>query len=115
VALDVELHRGGVELLAVVEGDALAQFHGQRLAVGRPLVAGGQLRHDVELFVDLQQLVAQGAEDHAADEGAGQRRVQHVRVFGQADAQGLRLRGQRAEQQRDQDDSFELHGAFSLE
>jgi hypothetical protein len=34
VALDVELDGGGVELLAVVEGHALAQLQRQRLAVG---------------------------------------------------------------------------------
>ena len=39
VALDVELDRRGVELLAVVERDAGAQLDRQRLVVRRPLVA----------------------------------------------------------------------------
>ena len=41
-------------------------------------------------------------EDDPADEGARQRRVEHVGVFGQADAQGLRRsgEGQQREQQR---------------
>ena len=87
VALDVELDGGGVELLAVVEGDVGAQLDRQRLAVGRPLVAGRELRHDGELLVDVEQLVAKRREDDPADEGARQRRVEHVGVFGQADAQ----------------------------
>ena len=90
VALDVELDRRGVELLAVVEGHAAAQLDGQRLVVGRPFVAGRELRHDVQLLVDVEQLVAQRGEHDAADEGARQRRIEHVGVFGQADAQRLR-------------------------
>ena len=35
-ALEAELHRRGVEGLAVVELDALAQLEGVALAVGRP-------------------------------------------------------------------------------
>ena len=95
VALDVELDRRGVELLAVVEGHAGAQLERQRLVVGRPLVAGRELRHDLQLLVDVEQLVAQRREDDAADEGARQRRVEHVGILGEADAQGLRLRRER--------------------
>ena len=95
VALDVELDGRGVELLAVVEGDARAQVQRQRLAVGRPFVARRELRHDVELLVDVEQLVAQRCEHDAADEGARERRVEHVGVFGEADTQRLRRRGQR--------------------
>ena len=46
-----------------------------------------ELRHDLQLLVDVEQLVAQRREDDAADEGARQRRVEHVGILGQADAQ----------------------------
>ena len=100
VALDVELHRRRVELLAVVEDDVVAQLDRQRLAVGAPLVAGGELRHDLQLLVDVEQLVAERREDDAADEGARQRRIEDVGVLGQADAQGLRLRCERRQAER---------------
>ena len=61
----------------------------QRLVV-RPFVAGGELRHDVQLLVDVEQLVAQPGEHDAADIGGGQCRVHHVQVLPQRDAQGLR-------------------------
>jgi hypothetical protein len=89
VPLEVELDRLGIELLAVVEGDAGAQLHRQRLVVGRPLPARRELRHHVELLVDVDQLVAQAGEHDAADEGARQRRVEHIGVLGEADAQRL--------------------------
>ena len=57
------------------------------LAVLGGLVRQRQLRHDVELVVDVEQLVAQRREHDAADVGARQRRVEHVGVLGQADAQ----------------------------
>jgi hypothetical protein len=100
VALEVELHRGSVELFAVVERHAGAQLHRQRLVVGRPFPARRQLRHDGELLVDVDQLVAQCGEHDAADEGARQRGVEHVGVLGQADAQGLRGGGRRGGQQQ---------------
>ena len=101
VALEVELHGRGVELLAVMESDARAQLHRQRLAVLGPFPAGGQLRLDGQLLVDVEQLVAQRGKHDAADEGARQRRVQHVGVFGQADAKGLGGRSGRDGQQGD--------------
>ena len=56
----------------------------------------------LQLLVDVEQLVAQRREDDPADEGARQRRVEHVGVLGEADAQGLRRggEGQQGEQQR---------------
>ena len=92
VALDVVFHRGGVELLAVVEGDARSHLDGQRLVVRGPFVAGGELRHDVELFVDVEELVAQRREHDAADEGARQRGIEHVGILGEPEAQRLRAR-----------------------
>ena len=50
-----------------------------------------------ELLVDVEQLVAQRGEHDAADEAAGQRRIEHVGILGQADAQGLRMDGGRDE------------------
>src|SRR5258708_39023305 len=78
----------GVERLAVVEFDARSQFYGDLLAVGRRLVAQRQLRHDVELFVDVEQLVAKRGKYDGADIGARQRRIENIGVFGQADPQG---------------------------
>ena len=100
VALDVELDRRGIELLAVVEGHAASQLDRQRLVVGRPFVAGRELRNDVELLVDIEQLVAQGGEDDAPDEGSRQRRVEHVGVFGQSHAQCLRRHDSRNSNQQ---------------
>ena len=120
VALDVELDRGGVELLAVLEGHAGTQLEGHRLLVRAPLVAGGELRDDVELLVDVEQLVAQRREDDAADEGARQRGVERIGILGEADAQRLGLRGQRRAseqegQQGPQESSLQVrHGGTLL-
>src|SRR5512132_650145 len=46
-----------------------------------------QLRHDVDVLVDVEQLVAQRGEHDAADVGAGQCRIEHVRVLGQTNSQ----------------------------
>ena len=90
VALDVELDRRRIELFTVVEGDTLAQLDGERLAIGRPFVAGRELRNDLELLVDVEELVAKRGEHDPADEGAGERRVEDVRILGEPEAQGLR-------------------------
>ncbi len=90
VPLDVVLDRGGIELLAVVKRDALPELHDQRLVVRRPLPRRRELRHDVELLVDVDQLVAQGREHDAPDERARKRGIEDVRVLGEAEAQRLR-------------------------
>ena len=90
VPLDVELGGGGVELLAVVEGDTRPQLDRQRLAVRRPLITGGELRDDVELVVDVEQLVAERREHDPPDEGPRQRRVEHIGIFGESETQRLR-------------------------
>src|SRR5262245_41579603 len=46
-----------------------------------------QLRHDVDVLVDVEQLVAQRGEHDAADVGAGQCRIEHVRILGQTNPQ----------------------------
>ena len=96
VALDVELDRGGVELLAVVERHARPHLDRQRLAVGRPRVALGELRHDVELLVDVEQLVAQRREHDAADERARERRDRARPDPRRARSAGLRARAARS-------------------
>ena len=89
VALQGVLHRGGVEVGAIMELHAGAQMDQQRGRV-RLLVAGGELGHDLQLLVDVEQLVAQPGEHDAADIGAGQGGVEDVGVLAQRDPQGLR-------------------------
>src|SRR5258706_3663 len=73
------------------KGHAVAQLERERLVVGRPLVRGGEHRHDVQLLVQVEQLVAQCRKHDAADESACHRRVKNVRVFREADSEGLTL------------------------
>ena len=96
VALEGELRRLGVERLAVVELDVRAQLDRHRLAVVGGLVGQRELRHDVELLVDVEELVAKRREDDAADIGAGERRVEHVGILGKSDAE-RRLRARRSD------------------
>ena len=58
--LDRVLHVTRVELLAVVELDALAQVEGDRLLVGRDLPRRGQRRLEVEVAVPLDERVVRG-------------------------------------------------------
>ena len=92
VALEAELHCRGVELLAIVESDARAELERERPVLTRPLVSGRQLRNHVQLFIEVEQLVAQRGKHDPADEGSRHRRIEDIRVFRQADAQGLALR-----------------------
>ena len=94
VAVEAVLGGLGVERLAVVEVDAGPELDGQRLAVGRGLVAEPELRDDVQLVVDVEQLVADRGEDDARGIGARQARIERVRIVADADAQ-MRLRGDR--------------------
>jgi hypothetical protein len=73
-----------------VELHARAQLKGQRLAVIAPLPLGGELGGELEIRRDVDELVAQRREHDASDEGACAMGIEHVRVFVQADAQGLR-------------------------
>src|SRR5262249_50323389 len=60
-----------------------------------------ELRHDVALLVDVEELVAQRREDDAGGVEARQGRVEHVAVVAQADAQvALRLGADGDEGQR---------------
>ena len=52
--------------------------------VGRELrQCRGELRHDGELVVDVVELLADRGEDGAADQGAGEGRVERVGLGGQ--------------------------------
>ena len=46
-----------------------------------------ELRHDIQILVDVEQLVAERRKDDASDIGPRERGVEHIRVFGQSDAQ----------------------------
>ena len=99
--LDTEFDCGRVDWRAIVEIDAPAHLHHKALAAVRPLPLGGELRDDVELGADVEELVAQRAKDNAAGEGPGHARVEHVGIVGKSDAQRLRrasLAGSRQEQ-----------------
>ena len=87
VAIEAVFGRLRVEGFAVMELHAGAELDGDRLAVGRSLVAEGELRHDGELLVDVEQLVADRGEDDAGGIGAGKRRIEHVGIIAQPDAQ----------------------------
>ena len=79
VALERKFRGLGIERLAVVEFDARPQLDRDLLAVGGCLVGQRELRHDVELFVDVEQLVAERCEHDAAHIGARHGRVENVR------------------------------------
>ena len=101
VAFEREFRGLRVERLAVMEFHARPQLDGDLLAVGGGLVRQRKLRHDVELLVDVEQLVAERGEHDAADIGARERRIENVRILGEADAQrGLGLNGRLERQQQ---------------
>ena len=58
MTLDAEFDRGGVELFAVLKRNPAAQLHDQRLAAVSPLPFGRELRDDVQVPVDIDELVA---------------------------------------------------------
>ena len=103
VPLDREFRSRGVERLAVMKFDAGPKLDRHFLSVGRSLVGQRELRHDVELLVDVEQLVAKGREYNASDIGSPHGRIEHVGIFGKADAQGrlgLRVRNQQHRKSR---------------
>ena len=55
-----------------------------------PAPLGGEFGRELQVGRDVDELVAQRREHDAADEGARAVRVEHVGIFVQADAQGLR-------------------------
>ena len=99
VPLEARLDGLGVHRLAVVKLDARPQLDGDDRAVFGGLVRQRQLGHDVELLVDLEELVAERGEHDAADVGARERRIEHIRILGQSNAQRRLGRGRRAHEQ----------------
>ena len=99
VPLQRRVHCIGVERLAILEADAGPQMDHQRLRIG-PLIAGGQLRHDVQLRIDVEQLVAHAGIDDAPDIGGGQGRIHRVEILPQRDFQRLRGCKRRSGQQQ---------------
>ena len=100
MALQSGLDRFRVHGFAVVEADALAQLDGDGFAVLGGLVRQRQLRHDVEPLVDVEELVAERRKCDAADVGTRQRRIEHVGILGQTNAQrGLGHGRRRADEQ----------------
>ena len=70
-----------------MEFHARPQLDRDLLAIGGSFMGQRELRHNIELFVDVEQLVAERCEYDASDIGAGHRRVENIRVLGETDAQ----------------------------
>src|SRR5262249_22428166 len=70
-----------------MEFDVWPELYADCLAVGGGLVREGELRHNIKLLVDIEQLVAKRCKDDASDIGPGERGIEHVRIFGQPDPQ----------------------------
>ena len=87
VAVERELRGFRVERLAVVEFHVRPQLDRDGLSVRGRLVRERELRHDVEIVVDVEQLVAQRREHDAPDIRARLGRVENVGILGKADAQ----------------------------
>jgi hypothetical protein len=97
IVLHSVFHGRGVDGLAILEGDVGTEVDDQGLGI-RPFVLERELRDDLQVFVDVEQLVAETGEDDAPDIGAGERGVEDVGVLAQGDAKGLGLRGGCGEQ-----------------
>jgi hypothetical protein len=90
-ALDRGLYVGGVERVAVVEGHALAQGHGERQAVVAVLPALGQTRLDDQVGVELEQRVVDELERLDGLERRGQLWIKVVDVARSRDHDGATL------------------------
>ena len=86
MAFQAFLDCGCIHRRAILEFHPMAQVDEQRLRI-TPLVPGGELRHDGHVLVDVEQLVAHSGKHNAACISGGQRRIEHVRVVAQRDAQ----------------------------
>ena len=96
-ALEVPLGHRGVEGLAVVERDALAQLEGVDLAVGRDVPLEGQTRDVFAGPVDLDQAFENVGVDHAVDGRRGARgRVEPRRFVRDTDGEVSALFGRLA-------------------
>src|SRR4029077_14812810 len=86
MTVERELCCFGVERLAIVKRDAWPQFNGDRLTVGGRRMRECELRYDIEVLLDVEQLVAERRKDDTTDICTGERRIEHIRVYSQADA-----------------------------
>ncbi len=85
---------------------AAPQFQNKSLIAVDPLPLGGELRRDIELRSDVDELVAHRGEDDPPGVGSRQGGIQHIRVVGESDAQhpgGSWARINRGEGGRDQE------------
>jgi hypothetical protein len=102
MTIEAGLDRVGIHGGAVLKFDAPAQWDQQGLRIG-PGVAEGKLRHDVELLIEVEQLVAQSAEDDTAGVSGGQGWIEHIGVVAQGNAKigrGERVGGSGGDQQQ---------------
>src|SRR6202790_1868103 len=113
MAVEREFGGLGVERFAVMEFVPGPQLDRHLLAVGGGLMRQRQLRHDVELLVDVEQLVAECREYDAADIGARHGRVEDIGILAKPDAQrGLGLSpgpGREQQRRRSQRHTQDLH------
>ncbi len=91
IAHQRDLHRLGVHRLVILEFHSRAEMNHQMRRI--PIfVAGGELRYDLQLRVDVEQLVAERGEDEPADIAGAERRIEQVGVLAKSDAQRPFLR-----------------------
>src|SRR6185312_17359050 len=101
-----------IERLAVLEFHVRPELDGNCLAVGGGVVGERKLRHDVEVLVDIEQLVAEGSEHDAPDIGPRERRIEDVGIFGKPDTErGFGERARRGNEQHggDRRQTQDLH------
>ena len=114
--IDVRDDRGSVERRAVLIGDALPEIHGQLLAVVGPCPGRCELRDDLQIGRDVDQLVAQRGENDAPHEAAGLIGIEKIGVLIEPD---LEFGGQTRPHKGDgrgkgKQEVLELHGAILL-
>jgi hypothetical protein len=109
VALEIELHRLGVERRPVLEPHAFAQLEGDRPIVRRPGIAQRQLRHEIERRVGIEQLVAHRRQCDPPDEGAAERRVERIGILAEPDPQGLGIGGGADQRHDETKQSYRSH------
>ena len=87
MTIDRKFGRFGVKRLAVMKFDARPELDRDGLAVGGGGVRERELRHDIQILINVEQLVAKGSKDDAPDIGPGERGIEHIRILGQPDPQ----------------------------
>jgi hypothetical protein len=97
-----------------VEDDIRAQLHGQRLAISTPGPLRRKLRNVVKLGINIDELIANGCKNYAANKGCALRGIKPIRIFLQPNPQGLCARGApacngKSEYKRDQSVRYAHH------